>query len=90
MVYHNNIAGMIVSVVDPRPGESIVDGCAAPGGKTLYMASRLSRKGKLCHFLSVCLFAPFSVKTLNIIAMLDELSNSFVLILQFFLLPQVW
>lgn len=40
-------AGMIVSVVDPRPGESIVDGCAAPGGKTLYMASRLSRKGNL-------------------------------------------
>ncbi|KAL6844691.1 hypothetical protein ACP4OV_025350 [Aristida adscensionis] len=34
-------AGLVVSVVDPRPGETIVDCCAAPGGKTLFMASRL-------------------------------------------------
>ncbi|KAL5736203.1 hypothetical protein ACOSQ2_030991 [Xanthoceras sorbifolium] len=38
-------AGLVVSVVDPQPGESIVDCCAAPGGKTLYMASRLSGQG---------------------------------------------
>jgi len=39
------IAGLVVSVVDPQPGETIVDGCAAPGGKTLYMASHLSGQG---------------------------------------------
>ncbi|KAG2390742.1 uncharacterized protein HKW66_Vig0253200 [Vigna angularis] len=40
-------AGLVVSVVDPQPGETIVDGCAAPGGKTLYMASHLSGQGKV-------------------------------------------
>ncbi|KAK1584187.1 hypothetical protein Q3G72_030626 [Acer saccharum] len=38
-------AGLVVSVVDPQPGESIVDCCAAPGGKTIYMASRLNGQG---------------------------------------------
>jgi len=39
------IAGLVVSVVDPQPGETIIDCCAAPGGKTLYMASHLSGQG---------------------------------------------
>nr|XP_011461882.1 PREDICTED: probable 28S rRNA (cytosine-C(5))-methyltransferase isoform X2 [Fragaria vesca subsp. vesca] len=38
-------AGLVVSVVDPQQGESIIDCCAAPGGKTLYMASLLSGQG---------------------------------------------
>ncbi|KAL6999111.1 16S rRNA (cytosine(967)-C(5))-methyltransferase [Sarracenia purpurea var. burkii] len=38
-------AGLVVSVVDPQPGESIIDCCAAPGGKTLFMAARLSGEG---------------------------------------------
>ncbi|XP_039795608.1 probable ribosomal RNA small subunit methyltransferase B [Panicum virgatum] len=40
-------AGLVVSVVDPQPGDTIIDCCAAPGGKTLFMASRLSRQGKI-------------------------------------------
>ena len=44
--YERPIAGLVVSVVDPQPGETIVDCCAAPGGKTLFMASRLSGDGK--------------------------------------------
>ncbi|KAL6656199.1 hypothetical protein ACP70R_007025 [Stipagrostis hirtigluma subsp. patula] len=40
-------AGLVVYVVDPQPGETIVDCCAAPGGKTLFMASRLSGQGKI-------------------------------------------
>ncbi|GLJ16383.1 hypothetical protein SUGI_0277810 [Cryptomeria japonica] len=40
-------AGLVVSVVDPQPGETIVDCCAAPGGKTLFMASRLQGQGKI-------------------------------------------
>lgn len=35
-----------MSVLDPQPGESIIDCCAAPGGKTLYIASQLSGQGK--------------------------------------------
>ncbi|KAF6153795.1 hypothetical protein GIB67_001028 [Kingdonia uniflora] len=38
-------AGLVVSVVDPQQGETIIDCCAAPGGKTLFMASRLSGQG---------------------------------------------
>ncbi|XP_058112518.1 uncharacterized protein LOC131255735 isoform X2 [Magnolia sinica] len=38
-------AGLVVSVVDPQSGETIVDCCAAPGGKTLFMASCLRGKG---------------------------------------------
>ncbi|XP_058112190.1 uncharacterized protein LOC131255476 isoform X5 [Magnolia sinica] len=41
----NLTAGLVVSVVDPQPGETIVDCCAAPGGKTLFMASRLRGQG---------------------------------------------
>ncbi|KAL4185729.1 hypothetical protein AMTRI_Chr10g232150 [Amborella trichopoda] len=40
-------AGLVVSVVDPKPGESIVDCCAAPGGKALFMASYLQGQGKV-------------------------------------------
>lgn len=40
-------AGLAVSVLDPQPGDSIVDCCAAPGGKTLFMASRLSDQGRI-------------------------------------------
>uniref|UniRef100_A0A453L225 SAM-dependent MTase RsmB/NOP-type domain-containing protein n=1 Tax=Aegilops tauschii subsp. strangulata TaxID=200361 RepID=A0A453L225_AEGTS len=40
-------AGFVVSVVDPQPGETIMDCCAAPGGKTLFMASRLAGQGKV-------------------------------------------
>ncbi|KAI5605056.1 hypothetical protein POPTR_001G368500v4 [Populus trichocarpa] len=38
-------AGLIVSVVNPQPGDSIIDCCAAPGGKTLYMASQMHGQG---------------------------------------------
>ncbi|XP_050219957.1 uncharacterized protein LOC126670303 [Mercurialis annua] len=38
-------AGLVVSVVDPQPGDSIIDCCAAPGGKTLYMASLMEGQG---------------------------------------------
>ncbi|XP_020888498.1 uncharacterized protein LOC9321017 isoform X3 [Arabidopsis lyrata subsp. lyrata] len=40
-------AGLIVSVVKPQPGERIMDACAAPGGKTLFMASCLKGQGMI-------------------------------------------
>lgn len=39
--------GLVVTVVDPKPGESVIDCCAAPGGKTLSMASRMNGQGTL-------------------------------------------
>ena len=32
-------------LLDPRPGEKILDGCAAPGGKTTYLAQMMGNRG---------------------------------------------
>ena len=37
----------VVSFLDPQPGEKVLDLCAAPGGKTTQIASRLQEKGFL-------------------------------------------
>lgn len=37
--------GLVVSIVDPQPGETIIDCCAAPGGKTLFMSACLNGEG---------------------------------------------
>jgi 16S rRNA (cytosine967-C5)-methyltransferase len=34
-------AGLVVRLLDPQPGETVIDGCAAPGGKALYAATRM-------------------------------------------------
>uniref|UniRef100_A0A2P2K2P6 SAM-dependent MTase RsmB/NOP-type domain-containing protein n=3 Tax=Rhizophora mucronata TaxID=61149 RepID=A0A2P2K2P6_RHIMU len=46
--------GLVVSILNPQPGENIIDCCAAPGGKTLYMASQLRGQGSLilCKIIS--------------------------------------
>jgi 16S rRNA (cytosine967-C5)-methyltransferase len=36
-----------VEVVDPQPGETIIDVCAAPGGKAFAMAERMGDRGKI-------------------------------------------
>jgi 16S rRNA (cytosine967-C5)-methyltransferase len=36
--------GLVVQMVGVEPGQRILDACAAPGGKTLYMASQLQGK----------------------------------------------
>lgn len=37
----------VVELLDPQPGERVLDLCAAPGGKTSHIASRLGGKGLL-------------------------------------------
>lgn len=37
----------VVSLLAPKPGERVLDLCAAPGGKTTHIASRLKGKGLL-------------------------------------------
>ena len=38
-------AGLVVRALDPRPGEAVLDGAAAPGGKAVYAAQRMARGG---------------------------------------------
>jgi NOL1/NOP2/sun family putative RNA methylase len=38
-------AALPVSVLDPQPGERVLDMCAAPGGKTTQIAARMENKG---------------------------------------------
>ena len=40
-------AGLVVRLLDPQPGETLVDACAAPGGKALYAAARMRNQGRL-------------------------------------------
>jgi len=38
---------LIAYLVDPRPGERILDACAAPGAKTTHMAQLMENQGKI-------------------------------------------
>ncbi len=40
-------AQQVVEWLDPQPGETILDGCAAPGGKTTHIAERMANQGIL-------------------------------------------
>ncbi len=41
---------LAVQLLDPRPGEDIIDMCAAPGGKTTYIAERMLGEGTIKAF----------------------------------------
>ena len=38
---------LVTAILDPRPGETILDACAAPGGKTTHVAQRMGNEGKI-------------------------------------------
>jgi NOL1/NOP2/sun family putative RNA methylase len=40
-------ASLPVEVLDPQPGEKVLDMCAAPGGKTTQMAANMKNKGQV-------------------------------------------
>lgn len=38
---------LVVCVLDPQPGDNVLDACAAPGGKTAYIAQRVGHSGRV-------------------------------------------
>jgi 16S rRNA (cytosine967-C5)-methyltransferase len=40
-------AGLVVRLLAPQPGDSVLDGCAAPGGKTMAIAGRMESEGTI-------------------------------------------
>lgn len=40
-------AGLVVRALDPQPGEAVLDGAAAPGGKAVYAALRMGGRGRV-------------------------------------------
>lgn len=40
-------AMLVTHVLDPQPGETVVDGAAAPGGKTTHIAERMRDRGRI-------------------------------------------
>ncbi len=49
-VVQDESGGLVVRLLDPQPGETLVDGCAAPGSKALYAAARMQNRGRLLAF----------------------------------------
>jgi len=47
LVVQDRAAGNVVELLNPKPGETILDVCAAPGTKTHYIAELMSGSGKL-------------------------------------------
>jgi 16S rRNA (cytosine967-C5)-methyltransferase len=46
-VVQDEAAQMITWLLDPAPGEMILDACAAPGGKTTHIAKQMGDSGKI-------------------------------------------
>lgn len=40
-------AGLTALILDPKPGEYVLDACSAPGGKTTYLAELMEDKGRI-------------------------------------------
>ena len=40
-------AGLVIQLMDPKERDNIIDACAAPGGKTAYMAEKMKNNGNI-------------------------------------------
>jgi 16S rRNA (cytosine967-C5)-methyltransferase len=46
-IVQDSSAQLVSYLLDPQPGETVVDACAAPGGKTLHIAELMQDKGQI-------------------------------------------
>ena len=47
-------AGLVVTLLNPQPGEHVLDACAAPGGKALFAATLMNLQVQQPEHNSVC------------------------------------
>ena len=51
LIYSQSLPAMLVSrILDPRPGETVVDMCAAPGGKATHIAQLTGNRAEIYAF----------------------------------------
>lgn len=50
LTVQDEAAMLVAAVVDPQPGETVADVCAAPGGKTTHLAERMRDRGRILAF----------------------------------------
>lgn len=46
-IIQDEASQLVTSILDPKPGERILDACAAPGGKTTHMAQKMKNEGEI-------------------------------------------
>jgi 16S rRNA (cytosine967-C5)-methyltransferase len=46
-IIQDEASQLVTYILDPKPGEQILDACAAPGGKTSHMAQRMENQGEI-------------------------------------------
>ncbi len=46
-IIQDEASQLIGTILDPKPGERILDACAAPGGKTTHLAQRMENQGEI-------------------------------------------
>ena len=47
VIVQDRASGAVVELLDPQSGETLLDLCAAPGGKTCHIAERMKNEGQL-------------------------------------------
>ena len=46
-IIQDEASQLVASLLDPKPGERILDACAAPGGKTTHIAQQMNNEGEV-------------------------------------------
>ncbi len=46
-IIQDEASQLVTSMLDPKPGEKILDACAAPGGKTTHVAQKMGNQGEI-------------------------------------------
>ncbi len=46
-IIQDEASQLVTSILDPKPGECILDACSSPGGKTTHISQRMGNKGEV-------------------------------------------